>query len=419
MTFEIGFVLVATFIMLIMLIINVAKPSIIIFLTLSLFLLTGIIAPEEALRGFSNQSVITIALLFIVTNAIKKVGVFYHLIEILLNNSKNPKISFLRLILPVSLFSAFLNNTPITMMFIPVVKKWCNNKEISPSKFLLPLSYASIFGGMLTLIGSSTNLVVHGMMLENQLDGFSMFQLSIIGVPASILGIFYLFFFGYDLLPSQVQTKYQEDISSISSFVRPRMTNFKTVIVITTFILMVFLVAFRIFTTFQSALIAVIILILTKIISPKEIKNIIDFNVLILIASSFGVGVALNKTGAGFYLVYKILQWVTQFGLIGIILFVYIMTNLITEVINNNGAAMIMFPVVLEIAHQLNIEPTPLMMTLTIAASASFSTPIGYQTNLLVYRPGGYKFSDYIKVGLPLNFIFMAVTVFILGIIYG
>src|SRR5699024_7530228 len=109
--------------------------------------------------------------------------------------------SMLRFFLPISLFSAFLNNTPIVATFTPIIKSWCVDRRIAPSKFLIPLSYVTILGGMITLMGTSTNLVVHGLMLDLGLEGFSFFTLASVGIPVTVIGLIYLFTIGYRLLP--------------------------------------------------------------------------------------------------------------------------------------------------------------------------------------------------------------------------
>ena len=189
MTIEMAVVLITVIVMVVCLIFEVARPDMVIFFALAFLILSGILTPAEALKGFSNEGMLTVGLLFIVAGAVQQSGLLDRVVKRLLGHRQSPKKAFLRMMAPVSGLSAFLNNTPIVVMLTPIIRDWCREHRISPSKFLLPLSYATIFGGMSTLIGTSTNLVVHGLMLENGMDGLSMFQLAVVGIPGTLIGI--------------------------------------------------------------------------------------------------------------------------------------------------------------------------------------------------------------------------------------
>ncbi|WAA09718.1 SLC13 family permease [Fervidibacillus albus] len=587
MTLEIGFVLLMVAIMLGGLIFEVARPDMIMFVVLTTFLLTGILTPEEALKGFSNQGMLTIALLFIIAGAIQKSGIIDLALARRLKNSNSIPKTMLRIFLPVSGLSAFLNNTPTVVMLTPVLRKWCEENQISPSKFLIPLSYATILGGTITLMGTSTNLVVHGLMLENGMKGFSLFELGIVGIPITVVGLFYIITIGYRLLPNHkgmketVQEHSREylaemtvgpDFSYLNQSVQDAKLRqlkglylieiirgnekispvkattiirngdrliftglistiaelqkikgltletgtylsldslkngntqlveavvshqssllYKTIkevrfrskydagviavhrdrerikskigeitlkpgdtllllcgsdfidkykqsndfyvvtpldtplelqenpkkgwIAISILILMIFFVTIGIFSMFEAMSLAVVLLLFARVITPEEAKQSVQFNVLLLIASSFGIGTAIMKTGAAEWIANGLIRIAEPFGLISILFFVYLITNIFTELITNNAAAVMMFPIAMEVANKMSIDPTGIAVLITIAASASFITPIGYQTNLIVYGPGGYKFSDYIKVGTPLSIIVMIVTIWLI-----
>jgi di/tricarboxylate transporter len=589
MSFEIGFVLLVVIGMLICLIREVARPDFILFCSLAVLVLSGILAPADALKGFSNEGMLTVALLFIVAGAIKQSGVLNKMILLALGNGKGPRRSLLRMMVPITGLSAFLNNTPIVVMFTPVVRKWCKEHNISPSKFLLPLSYATIFGGTWTLIGTSTNLVVHGFMLEKGLSGFSMFQLAIVSIPASIVGIIFMLTIGYKLLPTRKTSEESFDESSkeflseasvevnspligktiedaglrnlqglyliavirngertapVSSFFKlkendrliftgvlntivelqnikglkvetgtdlelddlqngssslveavvshqssliqqsvkeskfrskydagvvavhrnderingkvgdiklkpgdtllllankdfiKRWSNTndfyllspieepeiidsrKSIIGVLTLISMILLAAFEILPMFKAALLAVVILFLTKTISFTGARKYIQFDVLIVIACAIGIGIALETTGAAALIANHFVDITKGFGIIGAIFVVYFLTSFFTEIITNNAAAVLMFSISLHIADQLAVDPMAFFVTIAIAASASFATPIGYQTNLIVYGPGGYRFSDYLKIGIPLNILYLIVTVFVVYFVW-
>ena len=199
------FTITVLIIMVACLLLEVHVPAVVFAIGLGVFLLTGIITPRDALSGFSNQGVMIIALLFVVAAGIQRTGLMNSLVGNLLKHHKKESVpvSIIKISVPVSVLSAFLNNTPIVMFFTPLIKKWAERIGRSPSKFLIPLSYAAIFGGMCTLIGTSTNLILHGMMIEKGLGGLTMFELAYIGVPCTIAGWIYLSLTSNRLLPSR------------------------------------------------------------------------------------------------------------------------------------------------------------------------------------------------------------------------
>lgn len=177
--------------------------------------------------------------------------------------------------------------------------------------------------------------------------------------------------------------------------------------------LLVSLVALNFLSMLKAASLAAAALLIFKIISPEEAKKFIKFDVLLIIASSFGIGTALINSGTAEWIAKSILAIVQPYGIIFLLFIMYLITNLFTEVITNNAAAAMMLPIAVEVASQTSTNPVALAVIVAIAASAGFSTPIGYQTNMIVYGPGGYTFKDYLKVGIPLNLLVMAVTVII------
>ncbi|SFD87972.1 Di-and tricarboxylate transporter [Lentibacillus persicus] len=587
MSFEMLFVLLLILTMLAGLIFEVARPDMVIFSALVVLLLSGILSVDEALSGFSNEGMMTVALLFIVAGAVQKSGLIDQMMGKWLENSRSQTGSMLRFFLPTSAFSAFLNNTPIVVTFTPIIKKWCEDRGIAPSKFLIPLSYATILGGTITLMGTSTNLVVHGLLLDFGMEGFSLFTLAVVGIPAALIGLIYLFTVGYHLLPDnkgfsqqikedskeyiaemqvtpafehldksvkdaglrdlkglylieiirgddrvspvrsttviqngdrliftglistiadlqkikglkletgtnidlddlkngttnlveavvsdqsslltqsikqaqfrsqydagviavhrnneRIQSKvgdivlkpgdsllllagadfvdkYQQsnDFFVVSSLDTPATLNqspAKGWFSILVLLAMIITVTFGWLSMFKAMALTVLIFMAGKIISPQEAKKYVHFNVLLLIASALGIGVAMRKTGLAEWMASGLLEIGEPLGLMAILFIIYILTNVFTELITNSAAAVLMLPIGLEMAETLGYAPMGFAVVIAIAASASFITPIGYQTNLIVYGPGGYKFTDYVKVGLPLSIIVMITSVLII-----
>lgn len=561
---------------------EIAQPAIIAFLTLIVFLILGYISPEEAMLTLSNEGVLTLALLFIVVSVIERTNITEKILYKILRNSKSEKGVLLRLAGPLAGLSAFLNNTPLVVMMTTAMQNWCKDKGYHPSKFLLPISYITIFGGMFTLIGTSTNLIVHGWLLGRGFEGFSFFHLAPYILVGVIIGMIYLLLFGHKILPANESTltgKYDEGrsflyeavvgekcrligktvtseefkklkdlyllkivrgeevispvhlkdiihendiliftgtleslksleqfrnlsiktdnitldtlqtedarlvegvIAHSSSLVHQKIknTNFRgkynasvvsvhrkneninknigdirlkvgdvllllvgpdfeqnayktddfyafselppskvlnkkeSIISITTFVLMITAVALGLITMFQGVLFSIGLFILFQLLDPEQIKRSIPFQVLLLIVSSLGIGKVIESSGVAELIASSIIQLVAEnFGVIGLLVSLYIITNILTEVITNTAAAVIVLPISIEVASYMDIAPNMIAIIVAIAASSSFSTPIGYQTNLIVYGPGGYKFSDYVKLGLPLNLIFMVSVV--------
>lgn len=493
-------------------------------------MLTGLLTPEEAFNGFSNQGMLTIALLFIVAGgAVQKHGIIDRIMKKWLNKGKHVKGSMIRFFIPLSLSSAFLNNTPIVVTFTPMIKKWCEEKGgIAPSKFLIPpLSYFTILGGTITLMGTSTNLVVHGMLLDFDLEGFSLFQLAIVGIPITIVGFLYLLTVGYQLLPSnrgfrdqiqsdtkeymaemtvkkefphvnksvqeaglrelkglylveiirenerispvksttiikagdrliftglistiaelqhmrglqletgshlelddlenshvelveavvshqssllsksikqsQFRSKFDAGVIAVhrnnerikskigdiilrppgdvllllagSDFIRTyqQSSDFYVVSSLDTpsnlqgnqkkglfsigvLLLMIFMVTVGWLSMFKAMLLAVLVLLVTKTITAEEAKKNIQFHVLLLIASAFGIGMAMTKSGLAKWIADGMLSIGEPYGIVVLILLVYLLTNIFTELITNSAAAVLMLPIGIEMASSL------------------------------------------------------------------
>lgn len=582
------FTLAVLMCMIIALVREVMGPDIIVFIALGLLVCTGIITPKEAITGFSNKGMLTVAILFVVAAAIQNTGALYGFFYTLLGKKEQKKV-FLKLIAPISLFSAFLNNTPIVVMFAPLVRKWAIEHKISPSKFLLPLSYAAILGGMCTLIGTSTTLIVNGLMMDHGMPSMSMFEISKVGLPCALIGLLYLKFIGFKLLPNRsdlienvadtgrdylVEMRVQdqspmigknieevglrhlkglflvkiirgnetipavapkvrlqggdkliftgkvETIRDMQSFeglesitgpdeekdltdttkmaeavVSPsspligttiRDSNFRThyrasilavhrngeridskigdiilrpgdtlllltsdaferswknsedfylvselpdtktavtkqkPIALAIMAIMILAATFgpylpKIGNTsidmFVCALGAAVLMIVTRCISPEGARKSVELNVLVLIACAFGIGTALENSGAASFIANGIITVFSQFGMVGVLAGMYLVTILFSAIITNNATAVLMFPIAYATATHLSVNPRPFAFLVAIAASASFATPIAYQTNMIVYGPGGYRFSDFLKIGIPLNLILWLVAV--------
>ncbi len=181
---------------------------------------------------------------------------------------------------------------------------------------------------------------------------------------------------------------------------------------------MVVLAATGVLDILAAAILAALVLLFTRTVTAVEARRSLELNVLIVIAASLGISQALEKTGAAAFLAGHLIDMVRGIGPIGLLAVVYLVTSILTEVITNNAAAALVFPIGIAAATQAGLDPKPFAVAIAIAASASFATPIGYQTNLMVYGPGGYRFKDFLKIGIPLNVIFMVVALTVIPLVW-
>ncbi len=575
--------------MTVVLVFELLEVDIAIFSSLLLLIIGGVVSPKEAFSGFSNHGMLSIGFLFIVAGALQKTAALDYLGHVVLGEGKNIEKTLLRFLPGVASISAFFNNTPIVSVLIPTIVNWAKKKNISPSKLLIPLSYAAMLGGLCTLIGTSTNLVVHGLMLEYGMDGFTFFEISKVGIPMAVVGVLLLSFFGHRILPdrkeplvelgsktrefvaemkvgkgfekiglsieeaglrhlkglflfqierekkiltsvspdekiylndrlffvgmpetimdlrkikglklltdtvfdpsnydSEEVSTFEVVISSNSPLIGKcvRESKFRTyydaVIIaihrsgdrikekignivlkpgdtllilanrdfinrwynrkdfflvsksasvdskpkiysylsLTVLILMITMMALQVVPVLLAVSTASMILIISGTISPYSARNSVDWKVILVIASAFGIAKGMLNSGVASFLADKIIFLSDSLGPVGLIAMIYFTTSFYTEVITNNAAAALIVPVAVSISGTTGVDPMPLMIAVAIAASASFATPIGYQTNLMVYGPGGYKFKDFLKIGIPMNIIMGIIAITLIYLIY-
>lgn len=511
MSIEIIIVLLSLVAMLVALIMDKMRPGMILFSVVVIFLCTGILTPKEMLEGFSNKGMITVALLFLVSEGVRQSGALTQLIKKLLPQQTTSVFRAQARMLPsIAFISAFLNNTPVVVIFAPIIKRWANYVKLPATYFLIPLSYVTILGGICTLIGTSTNLVVHSMILDAGMKGFSMFELGKVGVFIALAGIIYLFLFSKKLLPdNRPDTANEEDNDSsrhlVEAVIGPRFpginktvsefdfkrhygaevkelrrngrtyTNLSkvsfregdTLVVLTddsfiqtwgessVFLMLangkeyeptgkkkrwftLFLLLFMIvgatigelpgiekflpegikLDMFFFVSITTVIMAWAKIFPPQKYTKYISWDILITIACAFAISKAMENSGVADLLAGYIISLSHDYGPYVLLAVLFIITNIFTELITNNAAAALSFPIALSLSTQLGVNPMPFFVVICMAASASFSTPIGYQTNLIVQGIGNYKFTDFVRIGLPLNIITFLISVFLIPLIW-
>jgi di/tricarboxylate transporter len=575
---------------------SAAAPDLVLLCTVVALTICGhasdrFLTPEDFARSFGNEGLLTVAVLFVVAAGLVETGSMSWIAARVLGRPRSVFAGQARLMAPVGLLSALLNNTPVVAMFVPVLRDWCRRMGFAPSKFLIPLSYAAVLGGTCTLIGTSTNLVVQGLLKESGQTPMGMFTITQAGLPAAIVGMLFVIVGSRWLLPdrgspalasadpreyqvemlvepgsaidglsieraglrhlpglylagierggdslvavgpeqllrgddrlqfvgivdsvvdlqrvrglrpatNQVQklgaprerrclveavvsassplagqtvregrfrNRYDAAIIAVHrngerieskigdialrpgdnllleahpSFVERHRHNRDFLLVssiedshprrheraalaIAILLAMVIAASFEPWTGFSmlgAALTAACLLIATGCCSLEQARRSIEWPVLIAIGSAFGIGKALENSGAAGALAGGLIEACEPFGQLGLMIGVYFVTLVLTELVTNNAAAVLAFPIALAAAQRQGADFMPYAICVAMAASAGFATPIGYQTHLMVYGPGGYRFTDFLRIGLPLDFLVGAVTIAALAFAYG
>jgi di/tricarboxylate transporter len=553
----------------------------------TVLLLLGVLTPEEALAGMSNEGMVTVGVLFIVAQALSETGVVSWISTNILGRPKSVFTAQWRLMAPVAVFSSILNNTPVVAMMVPAVRDWAKRNNLSASKLMMPLSYAAIIGGTCTLVGTSTNLVINGMLIAQTPDAaLGMFDLAWVGLPSTLLVLAATVLLSRWLLPNRsgqaqrfedtrqyivemlvqagspivgrsiedaglrqlpgmfiieivrdnriltavspeeillandrlifagdvrsvvdlknihglklaedqafkigtndsarclvevvigptfpqlgrrvkdirFRNKYGAAIIAISrngqqlkgrigdvelepgdtlllethdEFVRNQRYS-KDFLLVSAIensrpvrhenrlraalimLAMVTVVAFGWLSMIKAAFVAAGLMVLTRCIRATDARRSVDWQVLLVIAASIALGGALEKTGAAASIADLMVAAAGQSPIMTLAA-IFLVTALFSAVISNLAAAVIVFPIALAASQQLDVSIVPFAVTLMMAASASFATPIGYQTNLMVYGPGDYRFSDFLKMGTPLTLLVGAATIIIVPLVW-
>ncbi len=593
-TFEIGAVLVILVVAIVLFATEKFSVDVVALFLMSLLIVLGIVTPSEGVAGFSNSATITVAAMFILSSALFRSGA---VVKLGLLMSKIFKFNFwvgiFCLMVVVALVSAFINNTPVVAIFIPILASAAATTNKPLAKMLIPLSYASMFGGVCTLIGTSTNILVSGIAAENGLEPFGMFEMSRLGLIFFVCGIVYMLVAGIHLIPNRktetdlvqkfgmgeylteivlfenapsvgksikdsplknkleidilevnrggvnyfmpadslvlekgdilkvrcnvekIKTlqeregiglksdlKFQDELESdnmvlveaviapnsrfegktikqidfrsrfgatilairhrgevmrdnvantvlkagdtllieaqvdqlnflrqleyqgkntfliVSQVGLPKFKKEKIIPVVVTMASIIVLATLNVVPIMVAALMGCVFLVITKCITMEEAYQAIDWKVIFLLAGAMSLGVAMDKSGTADLISGFLIDFVGVWGPIAIVSVLYILTSIMTEIMSNNASAVLLAPIAIATAASLNLDARPFLMAITFAASSSFMTPVGYQTNTMIYGAGSYRFSDFLRVGTPLNIIFWIIATIMIPILF-
>ncbi|HEU4650486.1 MAG TPA: SLC13 family permease [Croceibacterium sp.] len=397
-------------------------------------LMTGVVRPVEVQGAFASPAIIALASLFVIAYALELTGLLDRAIEVAVRICQRLGATGLWLLLAmIGSVSCFLNSTPIVVLCAPVVRDVAVALKLSPKRFLIPLSYITVLTGCCTLIGTSTNLLVDDMARLAGQPRFGIFEITPVGVPVAIAGGLYLFLFSNRLLGGRYETEERGDeIARIDAMQihsaqvgyaelfaeRRPLQPVKAMIALVTFVGAIVLATLNVAPIAASAFAGAVLLILLRVITADEAYGGLRPEILILIAGMVVIGIAMDESGLAAVASGLLIGSVHGLSPLAAIIVLYVMTMILTELLSNATVAVLVTPVAVALAESLGVSPRPFLVAVMMAASAAFATPFGYQTNVIVYQMGGYRYMDFVRIGLPLNLLTCAVAIAAISVFF-
>jgi di/tricarboxylate transporter len=399
----------------------------------AVLLMTGVVRPADMQGAFASPAIIALASLFVIAYALELTGLLDRAIAagVQLCQRMGHKGIWLLLSM-IGSISCFLNSTPIVVLGAPVVRDVANAIGQSPKRYLIPLSYITVLTGCCTLVGTSTNLLVDDMARVSGQPRFGIFEITPVGLPMALAGGLYLFLVSGRLLgrhedderegdPGPIQLSHiasaQVGDASLFSEKQPLRLG-KAITALAVFIGAIALAALNVAPIAATAFAGAVLLILLKIISADEAYRGLKPEILMLIAGMVVIGIAMDQSGLAEQSSRMLIRTVNGLSPLIALIVLYLVTMVLTELLSNATVAVLVTPIAVALAESLSVSPRPFLVAVMMAASAAFSTPFGYQTNVIVYQMAGYRYMDFVRVGLPLNFITFAVAVMMIQIFF-
>lgn len=370
-----------------------------------------VISLEDLGRGLASPALVALASLFIIARALDVTGGMGVIIRSAARMTDRMGAASAPVIITLcGSLSAFLNNTPLVILAAPIIQDSARRLGISPKRLLIPLSYASIMGGACTLIGTSTNLLVDDMAQRQHLAPFSLFEITGVGLAIAAVGALYLAFVAPRLLPADDEGV---DHAGILPEAPPPLRLVPALISVTVFAFVLGAAAGGL-PIAVVAFVGAMALLAFQVMKPEEAYSGLRPQVLLMIGGMLVVGEALGKTGLAFQATNTVAAWTQPLGPIAALAIIYVATSILTEIMSNAAVAVLITPLAIGLAENLGVDSRPFVVAVMMAASASFATPVGYQTNTIVHQVGGYTYMDFVRVGLPLNVISAIVAVWLI-----
>ena len=393
----------------------------------AVLLATGVVRPVEVQGAFASPAIIALASLFVIAYAMELSG----LLDAAIRRIKAlcQRIGRAGLWIMIGLCgaaSAFLNNTPIVVLAAPVVRDVAETLGYSAKRFLIPLSYAAVLGGSCTLIGTSTNLLVNDMASVSGQPRFGLFEITPVGLVVALAGGLYLLLFSNRLVRGEAEGRREPldddslaepglaggQIGSALAFAEEKpLQPLRAGASLLVFVGVVAAAASGLAPIAATAFAGAVLLILARVITADEAYQGLRPDVLMLIAGMVVLGIALEETGLAQSATNLMIGSLDGVSPLLALIVIYGATLFATEILSNATVAVLFTPIAVSFAEALGVSPRPFLVAVMIAGSAAFATPFGYQTNVIVYRMGGYSYMDFVRLGIPLNLITWVVAV--------
>jgi di/tricarboxylate transporter len=382
-------------------------------------LMSGVVRPVEVQAAFASPAIMALASLFVIAYAMELTGLLDRAISLGVSLCKRMGTNGIWLLLSmIGAVSCFLNSTPIVVLGAPVIRDIAKTMGQSPKRYLMPLSYITVLTGCCTLIGTSTNLLVDDMARVAGQPRFGLFEITPVGLPVALAGGLYLLLVSGKLLGKQWEDEPTEhrvvdpheihgaQVGDASLFAEPRpLKPLKAAVAVAVFIGAIALAALDVAPIAATAFAGAVLLILLKVISADQAYSGLRPEILILIAGMVVIGIGMEQSGLATQASSFLIASVDGLSPLVALIVLYVVTMVLTELLSNATVAVLVTPIAVALAESLAVSPRPFLVAVMIAASAAFATPFGYQTNVIVYQMAGYRYMDFVRLGLPLNFI--------------
>ena len=398
---------------------EIIEPEMIAIISLVLVVIAGVLTPGDAFALFGNNAVVSIGCMFVLSNALAATGVLRPITRLFETSARKGELSMLgALHLSAIPISGFVNNTPLVATLVPILKNLSGRSGISLQHLLIPASFATVMGGTLTLMGTSTNLVVANSAKTHGMEAFGLFEITKLGIIYAIIGSIYMMTIGRRLLPNEVQASPAPIDSAVPEDLPAAAAPWKRTVSAATMLLVIVLAGSATIPLGLSAMIGALIVIGTRCVTLEDVYRTIPWGLLLLITGMLAVGLAMEKSGVSALIANWIEPIVIGRNPVIALSLVYLIATVLTELISNNAVGALLTPIAIDLALHIDVDPRPFVVAVMFGASASFATPIGYQTNTYVYQEGGYRFMDFVKVGLPLNILLWIVATILIPVFW-